>query len=156
MKSKSKALTVAAPQLPATQPPPRKADIICALVERARIKHEEENNILIKRRREAEDAAKEAILKELKDTPENFDVYVRPTYHHPEVEFLMKVIPPHIKKLREAIESVPSTRNFDPAQVKRDITVKLSGGVIGDRVQALLANPEAVKKLDETLESIGI
>lgn len=45
---------------------------------------------------------------------------------------------------------------FDAAQVKRDITVKLSGGVIGDRVQALLASPEAVKKLDETLEHIGI
>ena len=161
MKTKTKALALvpassAIGNLPATQPPPRKSDIICALVERARVKHQEESAALTKRRTEAEKAAKDAILKELKDHPDNFDVSVYPSYLTPQVNFYIKGMPPHIKKLKAAIGAVPSVRNFDPSAVKRDITSKLSGGIAGDRVKALLASPDAVKKLDATLEALSV
>ncbi len=66
-----------------------------------------------------------------------------------------KSIPPHITALIKAERAIDRVRGFDPAQVKRDITAKLSGGIAGDRVKALLANPDAVKKLDETLEALS-
>lgn len=161
MKSKTSLAVVPAASslssLPATQPPPRKADIICALVERARVKHQEEVNAYKAQRENAEKAAADAIVQELKNNPGNFEIRVTcitSAYSKPEVEYTMKSVPLHIKKLRDDACKVPSMRPFDSAQVKRDITAKMSGGIAGDRVKALLSNPDTVKKLDETLEAM--
>ncbi len=162
MKTKTKTKTLAIVpasstlgNLPATQPPPRKADIICALVERARIKHHEEYHAIIKQRNVANEAVNAAIVAELEKSPQSFNCTVQYYSGRAEVEYSMRVIPPHITKLIAARNAVPAPRQFDPAQVKRDITAKLSGGIAGDRVKALLTSPEAVKKLDETLEALS-
>lgn len=156
MKPKTRSLAVIAPKLPITQPPPHKKDIINALVERARVKHQEHADVFKNKRLEAEQFAKDAILKELVDNPSNFRVRVSPEYNHPEIEYSLEVVPPHIKKLRDAIRAAPLISGFDAAAaVRRDITNKMAQGS-SDRVAALLASPEAVKKLDETLQSLGL
>jgi hypothetical protein len=141
--------------LPATQPAPRKQDIINALVERARVKNQAKNEALQKKRQTAIDLLDTALIEELKKHPDNFERHTRPTYASPEISYRMKVIPPSLKKLQEAHQKLPQCTYFDPASVKRDIAAKLNGGITGDRVQALLANPDAVKKLDATLEALG-
>lgn len=141
--------------LPSTQPPPRKADIIYALVERARVKHQEAVKTYVETRTAAEETVNAAILAELEKNPKSFKMTVNSWSRSLEVEYVLTVIPPHIAKLIAAKNGIPNVGQFDPAQVKRDITAKLGGGIAGDRVKALLANPEAVKKLDETLEAFA-
>jgi len=159
-KSKSKQLalvpaTSTLGTLPATQPPPRKADIICALVERARVKHEEERLNCLNAIKEAEAMTKAACIAELSKNSKAFEVGVHTHSYGFSVNYRIGVIPANIKKLIDAERALPRVRSFDPAQVKRDITAKLSGGIAGDRVKALLASPEAVKKLDETFEAMA-
>lgn len=148
MKNKNDALALTS----AIQPPPRKEDIINAMVQRAFAKHEEEKARLTKLRDEAEEKFKTALLDELKKHPENFDVCVH-NYSKPEVEYTISVIPPAITKLKEAIRQVPTIRHFDEVAVKRQIREGMNSA--GDRVKALLNNPDAVKKLDAALEAIS-
>lgn len=142
--------------LPATQPPPRKADIICALVERARVKHEEESQSLMAKRTAAEELVSAAIVAEFEKNPKSFQRIVSHRSSRCEIELTLRVVPPHITKLIAAKNNLPQVRSFDPAAIKRDITAKLSGGIAGDRVKALLASPDAVKKLDATLEALSV
>lgn len=160
MKPKSKLTIVPASSaigsLPATQPPPRKTDIICALVERARVKHEEERLKSQKLVAEAESKIKAACIAELSKNPSHFDVSHSTYSYGFHVQYSARSIPPHIGALIKAERAITRVRSFDPAQVKRDITAKLSGGIAGDRVKALLASPDAVKKLDATLEALSV
>jgi hypothetical protein len=161
MKTKAKTLALvpassALGNLPATQPPPRKADIICALVERARVKHEEERQKVVAQIQEATKKIQAACIEELSKNPAHFEVSCSTYSNSFRLEYYAKCIPPHIARLIQAERSIPRLRSFDPAQVKRDITAKLSGGIAGDRVKALLASADAVKKLDATLEALSI
>ena len=141
--------------LPSTQPPPRKADIICALVERVRVKHQEERLCAQNRITVGENKIKAACIAELSKNPSSFDVSHATHSYGFYLQYSAKSIPPHIGALIKAERAIPRVRSFDPVQAKRDITAKLSGGIAGDRVKALLASPEAVKKLDETLEALN-
>lgn len=155
MKIKSKALIVAAPQLPATQPKPRKADILAALVERAATKHYEQKKQADQKREEKRAEIISFMKAEMATNPQNFDVSLSSAQYTPELEFTIKVIPAGLKKLQEELRKLPDIRDFDSARAKREI-IKALGDDETSRVKALLSNAEAVKKLDETLEHIGI
>ena len=142
--------------LPATQPPPRKSDNICALVERARVKHEEERLKSQRLIAEANNKIQAACIAELSKNPGSFDVSHSTHSCGFYVQYSARSIPPHIFALIKAERAISRVRIFDPAAVKRDITAKLSGGIAGDRVKALLASPDAVKKLDATLEALSV
>lgn len=149
MKTKTTSSAIA---LPTTiQPPPRKEDIINAIVERARVKHDEEGQKLEKLRKEAVNKFNAAVLEELRKNPSNFTVQVC-NYHRPEVQYTMEIVPVAITKLKEAIRQVPSIRGFDAVAVKRQIREGMNSA--SDRVKALLANPDVVKKLDAALNAI--
>lgn len=139
--------------LPSTiQPPPRKEDIINAMVERARIKHAEERQRLESLKQAAKDKFQAALLAELKAKPESFQVKVDTWSGTAEVEYRLQVCPPHIEKLRIAYKQAPLLGLFDDAAMKRQIREGMN--VAGDRVKALLANHDAVKKLDAALKAI--
>jgi CO dehydrogenase/acetyl-CoA synthase gamma subunit (corrinoid Fe-S protein) len=149
MKNKTTSSAIA---LPANiQPPPRKEDIINAMVERARVKHAEENQRLQAIRAAAQSKLESAVRKNLADHPENFTVEVR-DYRQPAVTFEMVAVPPQIAKLKAELRECQSLRNFHDASVKRQIREGMN--VAGDRVKSLLANPDAVKKLDAALKAI--
>ncbi len=146
--------TSTALSLPATQPPPRKEDIINAMVERARVKHQAEASKLSSKRSAILSSLNNAVQADLAKNPENFDIRVRGSYCSPEVTYGMKSVPAYIKKLQKEYDESPTMRNFDEQQVKRNIREGMSSSS-STRVKALLDSPEAVKKLDQALESIG-
>ena len=151
-KDKLQLIKPAVANLPALTPPPRKEDILNAMVERARVKHQEEIDRLSAKRKETEEKFNAAVLEELRKNPQNFTTYVR-NYSKPEVEFTMEVIPPAIAKLKGAIRQVPTIRHFDPVAAKKHIRESL-GASATDRVKTLLSNPEAVKAMDAALEKM--
>jgi len=140
--------------LPPTAPPPRKEDIINAMVERARVKHEEQRQEHIARREKAVNELNEALLKELKDKPESFCINFHGSYHAPEIEYILDVVPPHIRKLREKVRDIPGMSGFDAVEVRRKIRDQYQASS-SDRVRALLASPDAVKALDAALAKIA-
>ena len=155
--SKKLALAKHAPStlaLPPTAPPPRKEDIINAMVERARVKYQKEQFELNAKRDAAVKELNQALLDELKKKPDSFTVTFHGLYHAPEIEYALQTIPPHIRSLRDKVKLVPSLGMFDEAAVKRKIRANMGVGGT-ERVKALLANPEAVKALDAALEKIG-
>lgn len=141
--------------LPPTAPPPRKEDIINAMIERARVKHAEESAKLNAKREAALNELHQALLDELKDNPGHFTLTFHGLYHSPEIEYILKMIPPHIRSLRDKVKMVPSVGLFDAAAVRRKIRDQYSNVSAGERVKALLSNAEAVKALDAALEKIG-
>lgn len=143
----------AAINLPATTPPPRKEDIVNALVERARVKHQEERDALEKRRDNARDELDKALEAEFWSKPSNFEKRTSFWGGSAEIEFKLRVIPPHIVKLRKTLNDIPHLGAFDPVAVKKKIREGMKASS-GERVKALLANPAAVKALDATLEQI--
>lgn len=150
MKTKTTSSAIA---LPSTiQPPPRKEDIINAMVERARIKHAEESKRLEDIRDAAESKLDAAVKKNFDEHPENFTVDYRSNYQSPDIVFTMVAVPPNITKLKAELRECKHLRAFDDAAVKRQIREGMN--VAGDRVKALLDNPDAVKKLDAALKAI--
>lgn len=142
--------------LPPTAPPPRKEDIINAMVERARIKHSEEVLKFLTKRNAAKEALDEAIMLELQNNPKAFESSIDRCYSNRiSVLFDCRVIPPHLKKLQDAYNNIPCLGSFDAATVRRKIREQYSKVGTGDRVKALLSNPEAVKALDAALERIA-
>ena len=140
--------------LPSTiQPPPRKEDIINAMVERARVKHAEERQRLEALKEEAKEKLKAALTTALQLNPDNFSCKVDTWNGCCGLEFRLQVIPPHIEKLRKAYKEAPTLGLFDESAVKRKIREGMN--TAGDRVKALLANPDAVKKLDAALTAIS-
>lgn len=149
-----KPVNTSALALPSTiQPPPRKEDIINAMVQRAFIKHGEEKQRLEAVKQAAKDKFQAALLAELKAKPDNFSVKVSSWGAAAEIEYRLEVCPPHIEKLRAAYKNVPTLGSFDEVAAKRQIRDGMN--VTGDRVKALLANPDAVKKLDAALAAIS-
>lgn len=137
---------------PVTTPPPRKEDIINAMVERARVKHAKERQKFEDLKQAAKDKFQAALLAELKAKPDNFSVKVSSWGAAAKIEYRLSC-PPHIEKLRAAYKNVPTLGGFDEASVKRQIREGMN--TQGDRVKALLANPDAVRALDAAL-AVGL
>lgn len=136
-----------------TQPPPRKEDIINAMVERARVKHSEECARLSVLRKAAEDKFNAAVMEELRKHPDNFSVRVC-DYRLPKVEYTMQVIPFAIARLKDAIGEVPSLYSFDAAEFQRKVRADTDTDTGGKRMKALLDDPNVVKALDSALDQI--
>lgn len=153
MKTTTLALTTSS--LPSTQPKPRKADIIAALVERAAAKHAETKKLADQKREAKKNEIIEFLKAEMEVNPQNFDVHLSSAQYTPELEFTIKVIPAGLKKLQEELRKLPDIRDFDSARSKRSI-IEALGEDETSRVKVLLSNAEAVKKLDETLEDLGV
>lgn len=152
MKNKLTIIKPAAINLPATTPPPRKEDIINAMVERARVKHEEERQKLTVQHQKAKKEFDDAVIEELKKNPDSFEITVNHWQTSAKVEYRIRVIPPHLTRLKRLLDAVPSVGSFNPQEVKRQIREGMS--TAGDRVKALLENPTAVKALDAALNEM--
>lgn len=143
---------------PATvQPKPRKEDIINALVERARVKHEVEAKEIEKQREKLEMDLREAVKAHFRANPslwvENVTSWsgrLRTLI----IEVRCADVPAKIKQLQNKFNQLPSLTAFNAVEVKRRIREAMSQGK-GASVKALLGNAEMVKKLDQTLKAIG-
>jgi hypothetical protein len=74
-----------------------------------------------------------------------------------EVRFCLVVDEEMTAKIQAHSKLVSECRmDFDEKEVRRSITEAMRGGAPGDRVSAILANPETVKALDSILLAAGI
>lgn len=156
MKTNAKKSASSALILPQTIiPKPRKEDIITAMVERARVKHEQAV-AEYKEKQEALTAKIEAAAKAAFDrsppTPK-FNISSYRELFNVELEF--RVESPLITSLCKQHKELRHPGFFSAPDVRR----KIRDGMTGERtngVQALLNSPDAVKALDASLEHIGM
>lgn len=152
-KDKLQIIKPAVANLPAITPPPRKEDILNAMVERARVKHHEEAQRLGAIRAAAESKLDAAVKKNFDEHPENYTMRIRANYQQPDIIFEMVAVPPIITKLKTEVRECKSLKPFDPVATKKQLREAL-GSSATDRVKTLLANPEAVKAMDAALEKL--
>jgi hypothetical protein len=141
--------------LPATQPKPRKEDVLNALVERAREQHSKEAATMEEARQTAltacETEARKVLDAEISKLAPSFDL---PWKHSTSkrVAITFRVSSPRLNKLVQDYNALPSMRNFDPVAVKKTLRERLAPS--SERVDALLKNPDAVKALDAMLKEL--
>lgn len=156
MKTKPNKLTIvkvsALPNLPATQPKPRKEDIINAMVERARVKHTAESASMQDAKNAKKKKVYDAIKALLASHPEQFEITVNFWNTQGAVEHRCASFPPKIVALIRDANNAPTMRLFDASAVKAQIRAGMD--TAGDRVKALLSDTGAVKALDAALEAI--
>lgn len=129
-------------------PKPTKTEIINAMVERARVKHELDE----KSRRIQADALKGKIIKladKLRKTAAFREPSINSYSSNPHVEYEVRVSSPELTELMKQWDEVRRGRAFDPKQAKEAIRAKLNNEPA--RVN-LLNDPEAVKAIDAKLE----
>ena len=152
MKTAPKTTTaLAIPQFSKVSPKPTKTEILEALVQRAKVKHDlEEETRKIKADallRKIERTARDLAKKE-KDVNEIDYVY----YSEKKVRFTIWVKSPELSSLIEAHSKIKHGSTFDYQSTKRLLREKLAGAPERCR---LLDSPEAVKALDHMLESFA-
>lgn len=140
------------PNLPATQPKPRKEDIINAMVERARVKHGLESAALQDAKNAKKQKVHTAIQSLLVSNPEQFTITVNYWNTSGQVEYSHRSLPPKIVTLIRDANNAPTMKMFNYAEVKAQIRAGMD--TAGDRVKSLLADAGAVKALDAALEVI--
>lgn len=150
MKAKTTSTALA---LPSFVPPARKEDIIAAMVERARVKHEAEREKLRLEKIELQKKAEESIIALFKESPHLFVQSVDYLSCSADVKFELSKLPPKVQAAVSAERNAPTLCSFDAAEVKRSIRAGMYAG--GDRVKALLNDANAVKALDAALEAIS-
>jgi len=159
-KTKTSALTVAGnqPVIAVMQPPPRKSEIVAALVERARVQHAEE----MKAKTQQADAlwagVTQLVLKEFRAAIANPDANLRVNLWGGQNMCVNwdGVATPEIRKANEAYKKVRAgITSFDPKRTKQEILFAMGTETTTERVQKLLTDPESVKKLDGILASLG-
>lgn len=153
MKKKTTSTALVIPQT--ITPKPTKNDIINAMVERARVKHNEERDRLRKLREASMEKIKEAAKVEFQKNPPKPDLTVLTSSYYEYVQFEFRVTSPELKNLMKEHEKIGSLRPFDEKEVRAFIREGMSTQT-GNAVQSLLANPDAVKALDASLEHIGM
>lgn len=151
-----KANTSTALVIPSTLvPKPNKNDIINAMVERARVKHEAE----AKAKKEAKEAAgkkiEEAAAAEFARHQPSPRYVIHTWSNSRRVELEFQVTSPFITKMIAAYDAMPTLRPFDEKQVRLAIR-KGMNDIRPNGVYALLENAEAVKTLDASLAHIGL
>lgn len=149
MKAKTPSTALA---IPTFVPPARKEDVITAMVERARVKHQEEREKYALNKEALNKAVEGAIIALFNESPHLFVQSVDFWNNSAEIKFDCQKLPAKIVAVVAAARNAPTICSFDPVATKRAIRDGMYAG--GDRVKALLDNPETVKALDAALESI--
>lgn len=129
-------------------PKPTKTEIINAMVERARVKHELDE----KARQMQADALKSKILttaRKLMKTAKADDGDIRYWNNSQRVVFTTQVSSPELIEMIKQHEKICCRFSFDPKRAKEAIRAKLNNEP--SRVN-LLSDPEAVKAIDAKLE----
>ena len=147
MKTKKENNTTAL-ALPSVQPKPTRKEVIDALVARAKVKHDAENERRQAMREQLEGKIKSAALKDFKSkafkgTP---SVYIQFHNNTVEIQYLVKS-----DTVTQLIAQYEKNRRVDWNEniVRQEIRDALDGR------SPLLDNPEAVKAMDALLESWG-
>lgn len=123
------------------------------MVERARVKHGEEREKLRLEKVALQKKAEEAIIALFNESPQLFVQSVDCWSQSADIKFGLSKLPPKVQAAVSAGRNAPTLSPFDATEVKRSIRAGMYAG--GDRVKALLDNPEAVKALDAALEAIS-
>lgn len=142
------------PAVQSIQPKPTKTEIIEAMVSRAKLKHDAENERRQKLRESLEKKITALAVKATKSREPSVLIY---TYqnnesNHCDVQF-RKVKTPELAPLLEEYNN--ATRlHWDEAQTRKSIRQALTGRTLNSPSR-LLENPEAVKAIDALLEQWG-
>lgn len=153
MKKKTTSTALVIPQ--SITPKPTKNNIINAMVERARVKHNQERGEYEAKRAKLKEKIDTAAMAELSRSPGTPQTKIRTWTGSERVEIEYTVKSPMLAKLIREYHDMPSPRHFDDVSVRRQIREGMSNQA-GNAVQSLLANPDAVKALDASLEHIGM
>ena len=132
-----------------------KNELLTALVERARIKHEEEKAAARLLVDQTSERLKQAVLERLREYPDDFDVTFKE--YNCSVVSTPKVIPPRLLRLQEEYQEAccKSPGWFDADGTRRKIRAAMDGtSTSSQRIQAVLGNMEAVKSLDAALDAV--
>lgn len=135
-------------------PKPTKTELIAALLERAKVKCEQENAINTKKRDELKKKIYALAEKEMKKSQTPYNRYIYAGGKAPSVELVYRISTPEIEKLAKELDAIPRRISFDPAKVKRTIRESLATG--GQRANPLLQNKDAVKSLDAFVAEMKI
>jgi hypothetical protein len=136
-----------------TTPPLKKAELITALVERARLKHLAEYEAWVAQKPIALAAYTAAVLADYEAHTDLYTPGACPWSPMPTISIIGSRMTPALNKLRVACEKPRPV--FDLAVTKARIRDAMNGNSAGcARIQAVLNNPETVKALDATLEAI--
>ena len=133
-----------------------KNELLTALVERARIKHEEESAAARLLVDQTSERLKQAVLEHFRSSPpDDFDAF--PREYDCSVVFVPKSIPPHLTLLQEedraACRKTPGI--FIEGLTRRKIKAAMDGSLpSSQRIQAVLGNTEAIKTLDAALDAL--
>lgn len=142
------------PTVQSIQPKPTKAEILEAMVTRAKVKHDAENE---RRAKTRESLGKKITALAVKATKSreprvSIHVYSKSEGNHCDVQF-RNVKTPEIAPLLEAYGAA-SCLYWDEAQTRKSIRQALTGRT-SSSPSRLLENPEAVKAIDALLEQWG-
>lgn len=143
----------------AVAPPPRRHEVVAAAVKRAEQLFKEEK----KQKEEACGKSKEALNRFLLNRFKSQQKALTPDFSYwsqgrsVEVRFSLVVDEEMTAKIQAHNNLAAECRiQFDEKETRRAITDAMRGGAPGDRVSAILANPETVKALDSILLVAGV
>lgn len=142
------------PTVQSIQPKPTKAEILEAMIARAKVKHDAENERRQKLRESLGNKITALAVKATKSRKPSVLIY---TYqnaenNHCDVQF-RRVKTPELVPLLEEYNNA-SSLHWDEAQTRKSIRQALTGRTSGSPSR-LLENPEAVKAIDALLEQWG-
>jgi hypothetical protein len=161
-KTQTKALTVISPNSAIAEsitPPPKRHEVIAAAVKRAEQLFNEERGKRIVERDKSKLKLDAEIMKELKHQQKNLAPRVSYWSDGNKVDVgYSLVVSPELKSKVQAHKKLEegTYRRFDEKETRRSVTEAMRGGSPGDRVSAILSNPETVKALDTILLAAGI
>ena len=149
MKKKNDTTQTMALSIPNVQPKPTKSEVINALLTRAKVKHDAENERRQALRNQLADKIKSTALKDFRSKVFNGDprFIIQWSNGHVEIDFIIKtdaVI--QLIRQHEGLRRIA----WEEGVVKQEIRDAIEGR------SPLLENPEAVKAMDAMLESWGI
>ena len=142
------------PAVQSIQPKPTKAEILEAMVTRAKVKHDAENERRQKLRNSLQKKITTLAIRAMRSREPSVLIY---TYqnaenNHCDVQF-RRVKTPELAPLLEEYNNA-SSLHWDEAQTRKSIRQALTGKT-SSSPSRLLENPEAVKAIDALLEQWG-
>jgi hypothetical protein len=150
---KNTTTTLALPTV--VQPKPTKAEIIEAMVQRARARQIAVNEEASKKRDALKPKIEKAVLKLIKGMKPHVAIYAKSREPHCEARYGVIKSPELDELLAQYASFDNAIECFDEKEVRTAIRRELNGEHKPDPSR-LLANPETVKAIDTTLDAMGI
>lgn len=149
MKKTLTTTALALPTVQAIQPKPTKTEIVEAMLVRAKVKHDAENERRKKLRSEIEKSIKDAAMKALKSKDLKPSIQLRGYGKNVEIEYTVET--PAIKSMFVELDGLGHL-HWEEKEMRQTIREELEVR----KARRLLDDPDAVKAMDAMLEEWGL